>query len=92
MLRSVPFSPPMLSLYPKIVPILHRTVQEEENTLETVLNIIEGCVCGRMCAVVCVRSCVCGRVCAVVRVRVRVVGLRRSGGVEGMCWWEGRTS
>jgi len=82
MLRSVPFSPPMLSLYPKIIPILHRTVQEEENTLETVLNIIEGCVCGRACACARVRVCAC--VCG--------VGLRRSWGREGMCWWEGRTS
>jgi hypothetical protein len=32
----------MLDLYPKIVPILHHTVQEEENTLETVLSIVEG--------------------------------------------------
>lgn len=41
-LRYVPFTPAMLDLYPKIVPILHRTVQEEGRILESVLNIIEG--------------------------------------------------
>lgn len=42
MLRYVPFTPDMLKLYPKIIPILHRTVQEESEVLETVLSIIEG--------------------------------------------------